>query len=58
MRLQRAERNVSANADIANEVEIGRVGYLFEAFFTVLCLLRSGIYRKREESATHTLTSG
>ena len=57
MRLQRAERNVSANADIANEVEIGRFGDLFEAFFAVLSV-KSGFALTRRDAATHTLTSG
>ena len=46
MRLQRAERDVAANADIANKVEIGRLGYLLETFFAVLGLLRSVIAPK------------
>jgi len=46
VRLQRRERDVSANANIADEVEIGRLGYLSEAFFAILGLLRSVIALK------------
>jgi hypothetical protein len=46
MRLQRAERDISTNGDIADEVEIGRLGYLFEAFFAILGLLKSGMALK------------
>ena len=58
MRFQRAERDVSTNVDIADEVEVGRLGYFFEAFFAILDLFRSVIALKTKGGGNAHLDLG